>query len=133
MKKLIFGMMLALTACVFTSCQKGENFFDGTWQAVGTYSYEDKYGDYYRDVYTVVLTLDKKSNAVTWTENYPNAKENNVDRKGTYTYYNENTVAVTLPETKNEDEWVFLLHRDYEDNSRIYGGDYSFTRIKGDK
>lgn len=147
MKKLIFGMLLALTACVFTSCQKGEKFFDGTWQAVGTYSYEDKYGEEVHDVYTVDLTLNKKDGAVTWTENFPKDKTRYIDRKGTYTYYNEHTISVTLDETKEDYERVFLMHcdKEYDDNNTIYGGYYdendnanrnhyfTFTRVKGNK
>lgn len=133
MKKLIFGMLLALTAGVFTSCQKGENFFNGTWQAVGTYWYEDKKGNEFRDVYTVELTLGKKDGSASYMVDYPKEPKRDIKRTGTYTYYNENTIAVTLKPTNEEDEWVFLLYRDAEDNSRIYGNDYSFTRIKGDK
>ncbi|MDE5606129.1 MAG: hypothetical protein K2I68_02385 [Bacteroidales bacterium] len=130
MKKLIFIMMLVLTAGLFTSCQKGENFFNGTWQAVGTYWYEDKDGNEFRDVYTVELTLAKKSGEATWTTNYPNKKENNSERKGTYKYYNDNTVSVTFPETKEYEEWVFLVYRSEEDENRLWGGDYEFTKVK---
>ena len=131
MKKLTFILTLVLTAGLFASCQKGENFFNGTWQAVGIYWYEDRNGDEFRDVYTIELTLDKKDGSASYVVDYPKEPKRNIKRTGSYTYYNENTVAVTFIKTIDDDEWVFLLYRDEEDNNRLWGGDYYFTRVKG--
>ena len=134
MKKLIFGMMLALTACVFTSCQKGENFFNGTWQYVGEYRYEDKYGDYSYDFYTVELTLSKKDGTASVTINYPKDPKNNViGRTGSYTFYNDNTIGIIFPETKEYDEWSCRAYKNAEDGT-LYCDEWgSFTRIKASK
>lgn len=134
MKKLIFGMLLALTAGVFTSCQKGENFFNGTWQYVDEYRYEDKYGDYYYDIYTIELTLSKKDGSASLVVDYPKEPKRNIKRTdGSYTYYNENTVAITFPATKDEDEWLFIGHKNSE-NGTMYCEDWgTFTRIKASK
>lgn len=130
MKKLMYAMLLVLATGLFSSCQKGENFFLGTWQAVGTYSIEDKNGDYYRDVYTIELTIEK-SNSVKLSVNYPKDPKNNISRTGTYKFYNDNTIAVTFPETRDDDEIVSLMYKSEEGN-QLYCNwlDASFTKVK---
>lgn len=130
MKKLMYAMLLVLATGLFSSCQKGENFFLGTWQAVGTYSIEDKNGDYYQDVYTIELTIEK-SNSVKLSVNYPKDPKNNISRTGTYKFYNDNTIAVTFPETRDDDEIVSLMYKLKEGN-QLYCDwlEASFTKVK---
>lgn len=130
MKKLIYAMLLVVATGLFTSCQKGENFFLGTWQAVGTYSIKDKYGDYYKDVYTIELTIEK-SNAVKLSVNYPKDQKNNISRTGTYKFYNDNTIAVTFPETRDDEEIVSLMYK-MEESNQLYSSwlETSFTKVK---
>ncbi|MDE5559464.1 MAG: hypothetical protein K2I84_02290 [Bacteroidales bacterium] len=133
MKKLTFIMMLVLTAGLFTSCQKGENFFNGTWQAVTEYEYRNQQtGDWNLDVCTIELTLEKKNGEARLEVDFPKNQDNNIMRNGSYTYYNENTVAVTLPKTTEEDEWVMILYRLPEDNHKLYCDyfDSYFTKLR---
>lgn len=125
--------MSVLMAGVFTSCQKGEIFFNGTWQAVEEYDYRDQQnGNWNLDVCTIELTLEKKSSAARLEINFPKDQDNNIMRDGTYTYYNENTVSVTLPKTQEEDEWVMILYRLPGDNHKLYCDyfDSYFTKVK---
>lgn len=95
MKKLIFIMMLVLTAGLFTSCQKGENFFHGTWSGQSTQNYYDD-GEYYSVTEALTITFDKKNNTASGLFEY---RDSDGDRSsysdfGTYTLINDNTIHI---------------------------------------
>ncbi|MDE6515771.1 MAG: hypothetical protein K2L03_07015, partial [Bacteroidales bacterium] len=83
-------------------------------------------------VCTIEISLEKKSSEARLEVNFPKDQDNNIMRNGSYTYYNENTVAVTLPKTQEEDEWVMILYRLPEDNRKLYCDyfDAYFTKVR---
>ena len=124
MKKLIFIMMLVLTAGLFTSCQKGENFFNGTWTGQGTVTQHED-GDWWTFNYNATLTLDKKNSSYTWimavryndsdgeTESYTN------NYTGTYLLINDNTIGL--------DGGEYILNKQ---GSNLYWSDFNMTLTK---
>lgn len=124
MKKLIFIMMLVLTAGLFTSCQKGENFFNGTWTGQGTVTQHED-GGWWTFNYNATLTLDKKNSSYTCimavryndsdgeTESYTN------NFTGTYLLINDNTIGL--------DGGEYILNKQ---GSNLYWPDFNMTLTK---
>lgn len=112
MKKLIFAMMLVLTAGLFTSCQKGENFFNGTWTGTSNFKTE-----YYNGTQNFTLTLDKKSSSSTlvWSIRYSDGDYESGTDFSTYRLVNDNMIivnesynwdAMTLNKQGNDLFWI---------------------------